>query len=143
MPNYKASTPTERVSHVEPGEYAVEIIDAVESISKRGHEMIELKLRTEEQSILYDFLVFTETAFWKIDAFRESIGEQVTPDEEVEINADDLIGRTGYARLVTEEYDGRKRNKVAAWLKKPASRPAISITSAPAPSDDDDDNIPF
>ena len=142
MPNYKASTPTERVSHVDPGNYEVEVIDAVESISKRGHEMIELKLRTEAGSILYDFLVFIETAFWKIDAFRESTGEQVTPDEEVEINADDLIGRTGYARLVIEEYDGRQRNKVAAWLSKPASTPEITINPAPA-SSDDDDNIPF
>jgi hypothetical protein len=116
MPSYKASTPTERPDHVEPGDYEVEIIDALETTSRNGHEMIELKLRTSEGSYLYDFLVFIPSAFWKIDAFRAATGEEVTPDEDVEITADDLIGRSGIARLSLEEYNGRKRNKVAAWL---------------------------
>ena len=116
MPSYKASTPTERPDHVEPGDYQVEVVDAVETTSKNGHEMIELKLKTLEGSYLYDFLVFIPSAFWKIDAFRAATGEDVTPDEDVEITADDLIGRTGSARLAIEEYNGRKRNKVAAWL---------------------------
>ena len=116
MPCYKASTPTERPDHVEPGDYEVEVIDAVETTSKNGHEMIELKLKTTEGSYLYDFLVFIPSAFWKIDAFRAATGETVTPDEDVEITADDLIGRTGTARLIIEEYNERKRNKVASWL---------------------------
>lgn len=116
MPSYKASTPTERPDHVEPGDYEVEILDALETTSRNGHEMIELKLRTSEGSYLYDFLVFIPSAFWKIDAFRAATGEEVTPDEDVEITADDLIGRSGIARLTLEEYNGRKRNKVAAWL---------------------------
>ena len=116
MPSYKASTPTERPDHVEPGDYEVEIVDAVETTSKNGHEMIELKLKTSEGSYLYDFLVFIPSAFWKIDAFRAATGEAVTPDEDVELTSDDLIGRTGSARLAVEEYNGRKRNKVAAWL---------------------------
>ena len=116
MPSYKASTPTERPDHVEPGDYEVEILDALETTSRNGHEMIELKLRTSEGSYLYDFLVFIPSAFWKIDAFRAATGEEVTPDEDVEITADDLIGRSGIARLSLEEYNGRKRNKVAAWL---------------------------
>ena len=116
MPSYKASTPTERPDHVEPGDYEVEVVDAVETTSKNGHEMIELKLKTSEGSYLYDFLVFIPSAFWKIDAFRAATGEAVTPDEDVELTSDDLIGRIGSARLVLEEYNGRKRNKVAAWL---------------------------
>ena len=116
MPSYKASTPTERPDHVEPGDYEVEVVDAVETTSKNGHEMIELKLKTSEGSYLYDFLVFIPSAFWKIDAFRAATGEAVTPDEDVELTSDDLVGRTGHARLSVEEYNGRKRNKVAAWL---------------------------
>ena len=116
MPSYKASTPTERPDHVEPGDYQVEVVDAVETTSKNGHEMIELKLKTSAGSYLYDFLVFIPSAFWKIDAFRAATGESVTPEEDVEITPDDLIGRTGTARLALEEYNGRKRNKVAAWL---------------------------
>lgn len=124
MPSYKASTPTERPDHVEAGDYPVEVIDAIETTSKNGHEMIELKLRTSEGSYLYDFLVFIPSAFWKIDAFRASTGESVTPEEDVEITADDLIGRTGTARLALEEYNGKKRNKVAAWLTGDAAQAA-------------------
>ncbi len=126
MPSYTSSTPQERPDHVEPGDYEVEVIDAIETISKGGHEMIELKLRTSAGSLLYDFLVFIPTAFWKIDAFRAATGEVVEPDQDVEITADHVIGRTGIARLTVEEYNGKKRNKVVAWIvgnAKPATQP--------------------
>ena len=116
MPSYMSSAPTERPDHVEAGDHEVEVVDATETLSRSNHEMIELKLRTESGSYLYDFLVFIPSAFWKIDAFRAATGEAVTPEQDVEIVADDLIGRTGKARLTVEEYNGRKRNKVAAWL---------------------------
>ena len=150
MPSYNASTPTERPDHVEPGDYEVEVIDAFETVSKTGHEMIELKLKTSAGSILYDFLVFIPNAYWKIDSFRAATGEVVTPEDDVEITGDDLIGRTGCARLIIEEFKGKKRNKVAAWLtRKAATKPAPRAVSTakpatqPKPEADEDDNIPF
>jgi hypothetical protein len=126
MPSYTSSIPQERPDHVEPGDYEVEVVDAIETISKGGHEMIELKLKTSAGSYLYDFLVFIPTAFWKIDAFRAATGEVVEPDQDIEITADHVIGRTGTARLTVEEYNGKKRNKVAAWIigdAKPVTQP--------------------
>lgn len=126
MPSYTSSTPTQRPEFVDAGDYQVEVIGAIETISKSKHEMIELKLRTSKGSYLYDFLVFIPNAFWKIDAFRSSTGEEVLPEQDVELTADDLIGRTGTVRLSLEEYNGKKRNKVIAWLvsaAKPATKP--------------------
>lgn len=126
MPSYTSSTPQERPDHVEAGDYQVEVVDATETISKGGHEMIELKLKTSAGSYLYDFLVFIPTAFWKIDAFRAATGEVVEPYEETEVTADHVIGRTGTARLTVEEYNGKKRNKVVAWIigdAKPVTQP--------------------
>jgi len=147
MPTYKASTPSERPDHVEPGDYEVEVVDAIETLSKSGHEMIELKLKTSAGSYFYDFLVFIPSAFWKIDSFRAATGEEVTPDEETEITADDLIGRTGTTRLVVEEYNGKSRNKVAAWLTPKAGKtPAPKATkpaTKPQPQATEDDDIPF
>ena len=137
MPSYTSSTPSERPEFVEPGDYQVEIIDAIETISKGGHDMIELKLKTSSGSYLYDFLVFIPTAFWKIDSFRAATGEDVKPDQDVEISADHVIGRTGTARLTVEEYNGKKRNKVAAWIvstTKPSAQPQPARRS---------DNEPF
>jgi len=143
MPSYRSSEPTTRPDYVEPGEYEVEVVNAEETVSQKGSDMIELKLRVQPSgATLFDHLVFMETAFWKIDAFRAATGENVTPDQDVEIRGDDLIGRTGRARLIVEEFNGRKRNKVAAWLApKPAN---AALTSAnPNPKPKDDDNIPF
>ena len=137
MPSYTSSTPQERPDHVEPGDYEVEVVDAIETISKGGHEMIELKLKTSAGSYLYDFLVFIPTAFWKIDAFRAATGEVVEPDQDIEITADHVIGRTGTARLTVEEYNGKKRNKVVAWIigdAKPVTQPQPARRS---------DNEPF
>jgi hypothetical protein len=137
MPSYTSSTPQERPDYVEPGDYEVEVVDAIETISKGGHEMIELKLKTSAGSYLYDFLVFIPTAFWKIDAFRAATGEVVEPDQDVEISADHVIGRTGTARLTVEEYNGKKRNKVVAWIigdAKPVTQPQPARRS---------DNEPF
>ena len=141
MPSYKSSEPSSRPDYVEPGDYTVEVIGAEESISQKSHnELIELKLKIEPSSvILYDNLVFTPNAFWKIDAFRSAIGEVVLPDEEVDIHADDFIGKQGQARLSVEIYEGRKRNKVAAWLVPTPNAPA-----SPAPKKGgDDDDLPF
>ena len=137
MPSYTASTPSERPDFVEAGYHQVEVVDAIETISKGGHEMIELKLKTSAGSFLYDFLVFIPTAFWKIDSFRAATGEEVTPDQDVEITADHVIGRAGTARLTVEEYNGKKRNKVVAWITgttKPAAKPQPARRS---------DNNPF
>jgi hypothetical protein len=123
MPTYKASDIATRPDFVEPGDYTVEVIHAEETVSQKGHDMIELKLRVEPSgAILFDHLVFMPNSFWKIDAFRVATGEEVTPDEDVEVIADDMIGRTGRVRLMVEEYKGRKRNKVAAWLTQPAAQ---------------------
>jgi len=147
MPSYMSSAPTERPDHVEAGDHEVEVVDATETLSRSNHEMIELKLRTSAGSHLYDFLVFVPNAYWKIDAFRAATGEAVLPGQAVEIGAADLVGRTGTARLTVEEYNGRKRNKVAAWIQpcggKQAASPAAKPASKPPSPRDDDDDIPF
>jgi hypothetical protein len=142
MPTYKSSEPTSRTEFVPAGDYFVEILNAEESISKQGNDMIELKLKIEPSGALcFDSLVFTPNAFWKIDAFRAATGEKVIPDEEVNIDCDLLIGRTGRARLIVDEYNGRKRNKVTAWLvPQPAGAAGSSTQTKKGGSDD---NIPF
>ena len=143
MPTYKSSEPTSRPEFVAAGDYSVEILNAEESISKQGNDMIELKLKIEPSGALcFDNLVFTPNAFWKIDAFRASTGEKVLPDEEVTIDCDALIGRTGRARLVVEEYNGRKRNKVTGWIV-PSPVASNQTQAASTTEGGDDDNIPF
>lgn len=128
---------------VQPGDYLVTIIEASETFSKAGDEMIKLKLEVEEHGVhLFDYLVATESSFWKIDTFRKATGENVVEGEEVELNAADLEGRQGYARLKVEEYQGKKNNKVELWITDRAPKTASKKTP-PAAAQDEDDNEPF
>jgi len=140
MPSYRSSEPTSRPDFVEAGDYTVEVVNAAETVSKQGHDMIELKLKVVPSgAVLFDYLVFIENAYWKIDSFRCSLGEKVLPDEDVDVKADDFIGKQGRARLSLEEYQGRKRNKIAAWLA-PQSKTNTPTTPAKG---EDDDHLPF
>ena len=115
MPSYTSGAAS-GPEYVPVGEYEVEVIGAKEKRSGNQNDMIELKLVTPEGAIFFDHLVFNEKCAWKIDAFRGATGETVTEGEDVNLEASDLIGRKGMARLTIEEFDGRKSNKVGAWL---------------------------
>jgi len=118
---------------VKPGDYMVTVIEAVETVSQSGHEMIKLRLEVDEHGVhLFDYLVGAESSFWKIDTFRKSIGEKVVEGEEVEITASPLEGRQGYARLRVEEFQGKKNNKVDAWLTE--GRPPVPANENSEPA---------
>ena len=104
--------------------------------------MIELKLRVlPHGSLCFDGLVFIPAAYWKIDSFRASTGEKVLPNQEVDVQCDDLIGRRARVRLIVESFNGKDRNKVASWLPPKPSKPAA--TTSAMKGGESDDNIPF
>ena len=131
---------------VPTGDYLLTVLEAAETVSQNGTEMIKLKLEVEGHGVrLFDYLVASESSYWKIDTFRKAIGEAVTQGEEVELLAANLEGRQGYARLRIEDYQGKRNNKVDMWLtKRPPSRP---VASKPAPATaaakKENDNEPF
>ena len=128
---------------VQPGDYLVTVIEASETFSKAGDEMIKLKLEVEEHGVhLFDYLVATESSFWKIDTFRKAIGESVVEGEEVELSASEIEGRQGYARLKVEEYQGKKNNKVELWLTDRAPKTTVK-KNPPTEAPEEDDNEPF
>ena len=117
MPSYKSGTPVPDT--VPPGEYEFEVINAVEEVSSGGNPMITMQLRVIPAGVVvFDRLVFVDKQGnrMRIDSFRASIGENVVENEDVNVEADDLIGRKGRARLKVGEWEGRKRNEVSAWL---------------------------
>ncbi len=142
---------------VEPGDYLLTVIEATDTLSKAGDEMIKLKLEVEGHGVrLFDYLVATESSFWKIDTFRKAIGDEVVEGEEVELIAESLTGRQGYARLRVEEYQGKENNKVEMWLTSgnaplpPKKGSALTAQSAypakpqpPVQSQPEDDDVPF
>lgn len=127
---------------VEPGTYLVTVVEATETISQSGSEMIKLRLEVEEHGVhLFDYLVASESSFWKIDTFRKAIGEDVIEGEEVELTASQLEGRQGYARLRVEEYQSKKNNKVEMWITD-RNPPVAPVTQSPS-TGKNDSNEPF
>ena len=106
--------------------------NAREKESSNGNSMIELAHRIigpdgEKKGLVYDNLVFTERAFWKIDSFRECIGEKLIPGQQVILDADDCIDRTGRLVVMVDVYQGRSKNKVDCYLPPRDSSLAASI----------------
>jgi hypothetical protein len=115
MPSYKSGQ-QQQSDPLSEGDYKFTIERAIAKVSSNGNEMIEVWLRLPGGALAIDNLVFTENSGWKIDQFRESIGELILPGEEVEVLPSELIGKTGYAHIVVDEWQGKKKNKVGSYL---------------------------
>jgi predicted metal-dependent phosphoesterase TrpH len=153
MPSYKQEEPKKAGTYfVEPGIYRVEVKNAVEKTSQNGNAMIKLVCKIllkddVEGPEVWDHLVFTAKASWKIDQFLASIGQAVVPGEEVSVEATDLIGEVGVAEIGEEQGTNnpdQRFNNIARWvfgeeLKAwKAGKPAVKIHK-----DADGDDIPF
>lgn len=126
MPVYTSGTSS---APLPDGEYRAEIEQAKLKDSKNsGNKMIEMWLRLPRGGMAIDNLVFVKSAFWKIDQFREALGEIILPDEEIEVNPSELVGRKPWVSVKTETFEGKARNKIASYLP-------------PKPGDSDDDDI--
>jgi hypothetical protein len=153
MPSYKQEEPKKAGTYfVEPGIYRVEVKNAVEKTSQNGNAMIKLVCKIllkddVEGPEVWDHLVFTAKASWKIDQFLASIGQAVVPGEEVSVEATDLIGEVGVAEIGEEagtNNPDQRFNNIQRWvfgdeLKAwKGGKPAVKIHK-----DADGDDIPF
>jgi hypothetical protein len=125
MPEYEVG-----VQEVLPeDDYDFTVDDAGEKESSKGNPMIELQLviNHDGSSVrVFDNLVFTRNAYWKIDQFRLCTGDKLVEGQKVNFEAEDCIDRKGRCHLIVDTYEGRSRNKVAAYLV-----PSISERSQP------------
>jgi len=123
MASYTSGAQSKRADLHKDGNYLLVVIAAEEKTSSKGAEMIEMKLEVigpdiaeGEGAIIYDYLVFSENTAWKIDQFRAACGEEIIEGKVVEMEASDLEGCQVEAHLVTEEFKGKKKNKVGDYL---------------------------
>jgi hypothetical protein len=168
MPSFTYQDSEARKPYEEPGEYHVKIIDFDWKIARSsGNDVLSLKLQTDSGVIIYDNLVFTENAMWKIDhalkCFLPSKGvEAPKKGENFDMNNDwvheNLHQADGWVSLSKgTSTSGKTRNEVEAYLPprkrpvqgsttKPAAPATTSATTtkpAPAKPEPDDDEIPF
>lgn len=126
------------------GDYIVEVAKAELGISNgaktRGSEQLELTLRSEPHGItLYETLIFHESVDWKIDNFIKCMNLCAVKGQDIELTPENILGVRGWITVGTEEYQGKKRNRIKVWItnkpKLPRNTPAIPRT--------EDDDVPF
>ena len=130
MASYTASTPTQK-SYAPPvpkGDYRIAVVGAEEKTAKSGNPIIELKheilgpvngpdFDEDKRPKVYDNLVFVASASWKIDQFRAAIGEEVVEGQEVDIEADALLGATLTAHIgLGKNQKGDDRNEIVSYI---------------------------
>jgi len=141
--------------HLPPGTYECRIEEAKEAVSKAGNDMIKIRVRLFKPDgtpgpLVWEHLVFVDSAAWKIDQVRASLGFKVVEGEDVEVNPDDLLDRDGVVTVDEEDVDGRLYNRITDWVLPDEMRGAQPAQPAPGPTPSrrtaakpGDDAIPF
>ena len=118
---YTTKAPEAAQFHVPPGDYTLTVMDAEEGTSKSSNnDQIRLKLRVVNEDgtlgvSLYEYLVFSEKALFRIDQFLAACGKHPGPGHDFALDCEEMIGWEFEATLKVEEHNGNKGNKIAAY----------------------------
>lgn len=117
MPSFTTGQPQQGGTIIlAPGEYPFEVTNCEAKTSKAGNPMFELKLRVGDKASVYDNLVFTQAAFWKIDQFLRAVGAHPGEGQSIDLEADDCIGHKGRVKIRTgKTASGNDRNEVESY----------------------------
>lgn len=136
------------------GVYPFEVMEATDTLSRAGNDMIRLKLVVfgpdGETPHVFDYLL--EKLAYKLRHFAEVTG--LLPQYEAgELTAIHCLQKNGYVKLVIEEQEGYSpKNSVKDYEPAPegsaprpvaAPRPAPVAAAASAAGFDDELDIPF
>jgi hypothetical protein len=122
MPQYTTSTPGERSALVQPGEYRIRCVDAIEKLSTNKNIMVVMTfdiLDAEGDKIgkVIDRLVFTDAAKWKIDEYLNAMGKHPGENVNFDFQCRDQLGEECQAQIDIGTSDkGTQYNTVKAYL---------------------------
>lgn len=136
---------------VPAGTYDFEVKSAEETVSKSGNDMVKLSIWIFSESgakrVVFDYLVGTEAAQFKVRGFAAAVGLLEEYDGG-EMEAIDMEGKVGRCKIVvqkdtTGQYSDK--NSVASYIAAPVTVGSIAknTAKAKAKADDLDDSIPF
>ena len=119
---------------IRDGWATAKIVDAELTEAKdSGNEMFKITMEVvngKQKAKVWDNLVLTPNALWKLKTLLEAAGVEV-PDSEMDLSADDLLDLEFEVDIVNEEFEGKDRPKVASF--------AALGTNVDGDSDDEDD----
>ncbi len=122
---------TQAIVQLDPGKYIAEIVGWEFGFSSNGNEMLTVVIEccknqagTGAKGRIYDRLVFTSNAAWKIEQFVEcfaaSGGMVVNVGDDVEIDdsvmASTFLNSKGGVSVIQETYDGKSRAVIDTYV---------------------------
>jgi hypothetical protein len=97
------------------GDYLMEVTDATAETANSGGDMIKFTAEVVEGKFkgakAFLYCPLAETSLWKLAAFLGALGEEV-PEDELEIELPELIGKQFIGVLTHEKYNGRNVAKL-------------------------------
>lgn len=102
-----------------PGEYKLEVTEAIEEKSSSKNKMITVKFKVTEGkskgSVISAWFPLVKQSLWKLRDFLTCVGLEV-PDDEMELELEELNGLACGAEVDMEEYDGSDRAKIKNFI---------------------------
>ncbi len=128
---------------VDPGVYDFEVMEAEDTTSKAGNDMVALGIRIEDGNgrglKILDWLVATDGGAYKVRHFAESVG-LLAQYEKGDMPAGMMIGKTGRAKIGVKPAEGQYRAKNTVQDYVAGGAGALSTF---AKGGLEDDEIPF
>lgn len=125
------------------GLYNFIVSNVIEETSKSRNPQLKLTLSISDGvhvGKVWDYIFYSESAKWKLITFAKAIGVE----EALEAGALEpymIKDKSGVCRLIQEEYEGKIKNKVKAYIHDEAEKAHLALVKAEELQPDLD--IPF
>lgn len=124
------------------GVYRIVVEDAQEKTGPSGHPYVNLKIKAivkgkQSSMPIFEVLSTAPEARFRVEQFLDAVGAP----ESGSANARWFKGKSCWASLKSEEYQGTWRNKVAQYLTEEAAMELIEKTANEANDADMDDDF--
>jgi hypothetical protein len=119
---------------LKPGIQVMEVVAAVDKVSKNGNEMIEITLESKGGAQVKDYLVFTTKAAFKLKEFLQAAGRKLKKGDKISLTYKECLEVDPLVVELAPDEENPKYMRVKRYLT-PDQMPPDQIK--------DGDEIPF
>lgn len=105
----------------QPGVYPAVISEIEQTKSKAGNPMLKVTSKVTGKkyngALLFDYIVLTESAQWKLDQFLQALGVTSSKKRKGSIDLDELVGESFKVRVKGETYNDEYQARVGAYIQ--------------------------
>lgn len=119
------------------GIYTAEVKSAEQDVSSNGNDMIVVRYKTNIGSTVFDRFMLMPQSLWVLRTALNCMGYE-TPDDEFDIDIDDLVGQELGLEITNEEYEERDQPRVTGYLTMETAE--VQTGSAPAAEEEEEED---